>query len=191
MAVGPLDQLVDTGWGKAPRSVIKPRVMSRGTLLTLDMEKTQALCTEVLGFECARLDADTLLCRHKTDAPGARKGGDAPYWVLEIKRASANPSPQKMSNHWGIWVPEKEHVDAAHALLSANMEKYGIAKVHKPRFAHEGRRDYSMYFEDTSGNWWEIDRHPIEEEFIKFFNSGDWNSKAKEAAATAKQDAAE
>jgi hypothetical protein len=151
--------------------------MSRGTLLTLDLDKTRALCTEVLGFECVQLDADTLLCRHRTDAHS-----DAPYWVLEIKRASENPSPQKMSNHWGIWVQEKEDVDAAHALLSANMEKYGIAKVHKPRFAHEGRRDYSMYFEDTSGNWWEIDRHPIEEEFIKFFNSGDWDSKKKEAA---------
>ena len=178
----PMDQLVDTSWGKAPSSVIKPRIMSRGTLLSLDLDKTRALLTEVLGFECAAVAPDTLLARHRADAPGARKDGDAPYWVLEVKRAAENPSPQKMSNHWGMWVPEKEDVDAAHALLSANMEKYGIAKVHKPRFAHEGRRDYSMYFEDTSGNWWEIDRHPIEEDFIKFFSSGDWKAPKAEAA---------
>ena len=168
----PLDKLATADWGKAPNPVIKPLAMARGTLLSLDLAKTKRLCEEVLGFDVVERGPDRLLLRHKTDTAGA------PYWVLEVRAARENPSPQKMSNHWGIWVPEVADVDAAHALLSANMGTYGIAKVHKPRYAHEGRRDYSMYFEDTSGNWWEIDRHPEEEEFIKFFNSGDWDSRA-------------
>jgi hypothetical protein len=167
----PLDQLATADWGKAPDSVVKPVMMARGTLLSLDMAKTRLLCEEVLGFACIEIAPDRMLLRHRTDRSGA------PYWVLEVRAAPSNPTPQKMSNHWGIWVPEVADVDAAYALLSANMETYGIAKVHKPRYAHEGRRDYSMYFEDISGNWWEIDRHPIEDEFIKFFNSGDWDSR--------------
>ena len=172
-----LDELVTADWGKAASPVIKPVMMSRGTLLSLDMAKTRLLCEEVLGFVCVATAPDRLLLRHRTDRP-QKPGGGSRYWVLEVRAARDNPSPQRMSNHWGIWVPEIADVDAAYALLSANMEKYGIARAHKPRFAHEGRRDYSMYFEDTSGNWWEIDRHPEEDEFIKFFHSGDWDSRA-------------
>ena len=165
-----MDELASAPWGAAPTPVIRPVMMARGTLLSLDFAKTRRLAEEVLGFVCVEVAPDRMLLRHRTEKPGGR------YWVLEVRRADANPSPQRMSNHWGIWVPETEDVDAAYALLSANMDKYGILRVHKPRYAHQGRRDYSMYFEDTSGNWWEIDRHPEEEEFITFFNSGDWDS---------------
>ena len=153
-------------------------MLSRGTLLSLDLAKTKLLCEEVLGFDCVLTSPDRMLCRHRTDSSGDR------YWVLEVRAAAENPSPQRMSNHWGIWVPETADVDAAHALLSANMDRYGIAKVHKPRYAHQGRRDYSMYFEDTSGNWWEIDRHPVEDDFVKYFNSGDWDAPAPAPPAT-------
>lgn len=171
-AVRPLEQLPDSHWGLAANPVIKPLIISRGTMLSIDLGKTRALCEEVLGFQCAMLNSNVMFCRQRADA-----GGDRPYWVLEVHAVQSNPTPQRMYNHWGIWVPEVEDVDTGYALLTNNMQKYGIARVQKPRYAHQDWRDYSTYFEDISGNWWEIDRHPVEEEFIKYFNSGDWDSR--------------
>ena len=168
----PLQELPTSTWGLAANPVIKPKILSRGTLLSIDLEKTRALCEEVLGFHCVKVSDDVMYCRQRTV-----RNGDDPYWVLEVHSAPSNPTPQRMMNHWGIWVPSNADVDKGYETLSNNMEKYGIARVHKPRYAHEGWRDYSSYFEDISGNWWEIDTHPEEEEFIKYFNSGDWDSK--------------
>lgn len=173
----PLAQLPASNWGRAANPVINPMILSRGTLLSIDMARTRALCEEVLGFQCAMVNEELMFCRQRADA-----GTGQPYWVLEVHSATSNPTPQRMGNHWGIWVPEVEDVDAGYTLLSNNMEKYGIARVHKPRYAHEGWRDYSLYFVDISQNWWEIDRNPVEEEFIKYFNSGDWDAKERAQA---------
>ena len=43
-----LDQLPNKDWGKAASSVIKPLLLSRGTLETIDLARTRLLCEEVL-----------------------------------------------------------------------------------------------------------------------------------------------
>ena len=54
-------------------------------------------------------------------------------------------------NHWGIDVATKEEVDDAHAV--EHQEEYGLQKVQDPKMTHG---DYSFYFMDRDGNWWEI-----------------------------------
>lgn len=164
-----LDQLPAKDWGKASSSVIKPVLLSRGTLESTDLARTRLLCEEVLGFECAQLAPDRLILRHRSDRPGST------YWVLEVRAVPEVRTPQHMTNHWGIWVPTRKHVDDAFALLEANKEKYGLLRVQHPRQTHEGARDYSFYFEDISRVWWEIGEHPDEDAFMDLFAHGDWD----------------
>ena len=164
-----LDQLPAKDWGKAATSVIKPVLMARGTLESIDLAKTRLLCEEALGFDCVQLAPDRMIMRHKSDRPGSL------YWVLEVRGVKEVRTPQHMTNHWGIWVPSRAHVDAASDLLEANKERYGLIRVQNPRQTHEGGRDYSFYFEDISRVWWEIGEHPDEDEFMDLFGHGDWD----------------
>ena len=84
-------------------------------------------------------------------------------------------TPQNLTNHWGVWVPDRQAVDNAYALLKANKDKYGLLRVQNPRLTHEGGRDYSFYFVDIGGVWWEIVEHPDENEFVRLFREGDWD----------------
>lgn len=164
-----LDQLPTKDWGKAASSVIKPVLLSRGTIETIDLGRTRLLCQEVLGFDCAETGQGQLILRHRSDRPGST------YWVLEVRAVPEVCTPQHMTNHWGIWVPSRGHVDAAYELLNANRGKYGLLRVQHPRQTHEGARDYSFYFEDVSHVWWEIGEHPHEDEFMELFGHGDWD----------------
>ncbi len=163
-----LERLSEETWGRAARSVVKPLLLARGTLESIDLAKTRRLA-EVLGFDCAEPAPDRLMLRHRSD----RTGGTC--LVLEVRRVDQVRSPQHVSNHWGIWVPTRDDVDRSYALLAANAEALGLIRVQKPRPTHEGARDYSFYFEDESRNWWEIGEHPDEAEFVGFFANGDWD----------------
>jgi hypothetical protein len=164
-----LDELPEKGWGGSETSVIRPVLLSRGTIETVDLAKTRLMCEEVLGFECAPNGPGRMIMRHRSDAPGST------YWVIEAVEVPAIRTAQHMTNHWGIWVRGREAVDKAYALLENNKEKYGLARVQNPRQTHEGGRDYSFYFEDISHVWWEIAEHPDEDAFMELFGHGDWD----------------
>ncbi len=166
-----LDELPAKDWGKSATSVVKPVLLSRGTLETIDLAKTRLLCEEALGFECAETGPDSLILRHRSDRSGTT------YWVLEVRAVAEVQTPQHHTNHWGIWVPSRQAVDAAAALLDSNKENYGLLRVQKPRQTHEGGRDYSFYFEDISNVWWEIGEHPDEDDFMDLFGHGDWDQR--------------
>ena len=165
-----LADLPDKDWGKADNPVIKPVLLSRGTLETIDIHKTRLMCEEVLGFECAMLGADRMIMRHRSNRPGTT------YWVLEVCQAPEVRTPQHLTNHWGIWIKGRDAVDRACALLQENQERYGLLRVQPPRPTHEGARDYSFYFEDESHVWWEIGEHPDEDAFMDLFGHGDWDA---------------
>ncbi len=165
-----LDELPLKDWGKSEAPTVRPLLLARGTLESIDMAKTRRLA-EVLGFVCRDASPGRMLMRHSSD----RSGGI--YWVLEVRRVDQVRSPQHMTNHWGIWVPTRKDVDDAYELLAARQEELGLARVQKPRPTHEGARDYSFYFEDESRNWWEIGEHPDEDEFMELFGHGDWDQR--------------
>ena len=170
-----LDELPAKDWGKAASSVIKPVLLSRGTLESTDIARTRMLCEEVLGFDCAQPSPDRLVLRHRNDRPGST------YWVLEVQAVPEVRTPQHVTNHWGIWVHGRSAVDDAYALLDANQEKYGLLRVQNPRQTHTGGRDYSFYFEDISHVWWEIGEYPDEDEFMDLFGHGDWDQQEESA----------
>ena len=164
-----LDELPAKDWGRGASPVIRPVLLSRGTLESIDLAKTRLMCEEVLGFECAQPEPGRLILRHRTD-----RDRDI-YWVLEVRAVPEVRTPQHMTNHWGIWVHGREAVDAAYELLDANKEKYGLVRVQNPRQTHVGGRDYSFYFEDISHVWWEIGEYPDEDDFMDLFGHGDWD----------------
>jgi hypothetical protein len=164
-----LDELPSKDWGKGASSVVRPLLLSRGTLESIDLAKTRLMCEEVLGFECAEPAPGRLIMRHRSDPPGST------YWVLEVQAVPEVRTPQHMTNHWGIWVKGRDAVDRAYDLLEGNKEKYGLLRVQNPRQTHEGGRDYSFYFEDISHVWWEIAEHPDEDAFMELFGHGDWD----------------
>ena len=170
-----LDELPAKDWGKAASSIVKPVLLSRGTLESIDLAKTRLLCEDVLGFECAPLGANGLILRHHSE----RDGGT--YWVLEVRGVPEGSAPQNMTNHWGVWVPDQKTVDDAYTLLDTNQEKYGVLRIQKPRQNHEGGRDYSFYFVDISNVWWEIGEHPDEDAFMALFDHGDWDRQEEDA----------
>ena len=171
-----LEELPAKDWGQSASSVIKPVLLARGTLESVDLAKTRLLCEEALGFDCARLGPDRLILRHGSD----RSGGT--YWVLEVAAVDAVSAPQHMTNHWGIWVHGRGAVDAAYELLAGNKEKYGLIRVQNPRTTHEDGRDYSFYFEDISNVWWEIVEYPDEDEFMGLIDHGDWDQLGENAS---------
>ncbi len=164
-----LADLPGMDWGQAATSVIKPVLLSRGTLESLDIRKTRLMCEEVLGFDCAMLAPDRMIMRHRSDVSGST------YWVLEVRQVEQVRSPQHLTNHWGIWIKGREAVDKACSLLEQNKERYGLLRVQRPRPTHEGARDYSFYFEDEGNVWWEIAEHPDENAFMDLFGHGDWD----------------
>ena len=163
-----LELLPNSPWGRGAAPVIRPVMLTRGTLETCDMVKTRRL-GETLGFECRELPGGRMLMRHGSDR------SDASYWVLEVKPVTELRSPQNVTNHWGIWVPGRDSVNAAYEVLASRKDELGLTRIQNPRQTHDDQRDYGFYFEDTSRNWWEISEHPDESEFLKFFNSGDWD----------------
>lgn len=170
-----LSDLPAMDWGKGTASVIRPVLLARGTLESIDIGKTRLMCEEVLGFECAMLSPTRMIMRHASDAPGST------YWVLEVRQVDRVGTPQHLTNHWGIWIKGRDAVDQACALLEKNRDRYGLLRVQRPRPTHEGARDYSFYFEDESKVWWEIGEHPDEDAFMDLFGHGDWD---QQGAAT-------
>ena len=164
-----LEDLPAKDWGKGAASVIKPVLLSRGTIETIDLAKTRLMCEEVLGFECAEPAPGRLIMRHRSDRPGTT------YWVIEAVAVPEVHTPQQMTNHWGIWIKGRDAVDRAYELLENNKEEYGLLRVQNPRQMHDGGRDYSFYFEDISHVWWEIGEHPDEDDFMDLFGHGDWD----------------
>jgi hypothetical protein len=165
-----LDRLPEKDWGKAESPVIKPLLMARGTFETIDLAKTRLLLEEVLGFLCVEIGPGRAIFKQRNDRPGST------YWVLEAQEVPEVRSPQHMTNHWGIWVPTRQAVSDAAAVLQANKERYGLLRVQSPRMTHDGARDFSFYFEDISNVWWEIGENPDEDELMKLFANGvDWD----------------
>ena len=165
-----LDQLPTKDWGKAASSVIKPVSVFRAGPSKRSISAERACYAKrCWDLTARRRGRDDLSCVTGSDRPGST------YWVLEARAVPDVSTPQHMTNHWGIWVPSRGHVDAAYELLNANKEKYGLLRVQPPRQTHEGARDYSFYFEDVSHVWWEIGEHPNEDEFMELFGHGDWD----------------
>ena len=101
-------------------SVVKPYVMSHGTLECFSLKESRKFYEEFLGLECVR---------HAKPAMVVRCGLKFHVVCVEVGDAV---HPCSVLNHWGIDVQSKEAVDEAHANAIKFKEKYKIRQVLPP-----------------------------------------------------------
>lgn len=124
-------------------------VLSRGTLLTRDIDRLAAFAERELGPEAVRLGDQGLALRDRVTGEDGR-----PYWVLEARLADEIEVPQTALNHWGLTVDTSAKVDEAYERLKSLKEEFGLRHVQKPREQHGS---YSFYASDADSNWWEVE----------------------------------
>ena len=148
----------ETGTG-AP--ALKLNFLSHGTLESRDLERAREFYTRFLGLEVVRTSPISLLIR---------LGGPNTIAVVEQKnRSEAMP----LLNHNGLDVETREEVDAAHATVTAEAERWGFHKIGTPRLQHG---TYSFFFWDMDDNCWEILTNP-EGGYSWLFEQGDLTGK--------------
>ncbi len=126
-------------------SVVKPYLMSHGTLECYDLSKTRAFYEEFLGLETVR---------HAAIGMAVRLGLKFHVICLEV---GDTLQPVSLGNHWGLDLDSKEKVDEAHRSAVELKEKFGIREVGTPTNQHGA---YSFYLKDLDFNWWEIEYIP-------------------------------
>ena len=136
------DGIADTDNAK---SVVKPYVMSHGTMECYSLKESRKFYEDFLGLECVR---------HARPAMVVRCG--LKFHIVAVEVGSA-VHPQNVLNHWGLDVGSKEEVDRVHKEAIKNKEKYKIRQV-LPVVMQHGV--YSFYLEDLDHNWWEIQHYP-------------------------------
>jgi catechol 2,3-dioxygenase-like lactoylglutathione lyase family enzyme len=152
----------------ARSSVLKPLILSRGTLLTQDLRRARALFEEFLGLECMQIGPKRMLVRDRDPQVLRQRRGGA-YWVMDVREVS-DKAATNLFKHWGIEVASEQEVDRVHAFAVANKDRLGLKAVRKPRMQHG---THSFYAEDVDGNWWEVECRPPEEATDKVFARGD------------------
>src|SRR5216683_1496648 len=137
-------------------SVVKPMLLSHGTLMCKDLAKSRRFYEEFLGLEVVRHARPAMMLRLKTG-----------MYVVAVC-IGEKVSDQHVLTHWGVNVATREEVDRAHAEATRLKEKYGIRKINKVLERHGA---YAFYFQDLDNNWWEIQHEP--RAIDDFFDRGD------------------
>ncbi len=150
-----------------PRGVLNTRLYSHATLECLDIAKTRQFFDEFLGFETVQM-ADVSFW--------ARLGGD--QVIVVVKSPTGKMSPMKFLHHNGLDVASDAEVDAAHAIVTRDKEKWGLGKISRPMVQHG---TYCFYFADMDGNMWEILSNPVRG-YAWGFERGDQQGKGHLAA---------
>jgi len=137
-------------------SVVKPMLLSHGTLMCKDLAKSRRFYEEFLGLEVVRHARPAMMLRLKTG-----------MYVVAVCIGEKVPN-QHVLTHWGLNVASREEVDRAHADAVRLKDTYGIQKVNKVLERHGA---YGFYFQDLDNNWWEIQHEP--RAIDDFFDKGD------------------
>ena len=122
-------------------SVVKPYLLTHGTLECYNLKESRRFYEEFLGLECVR---------HAKPAMAVRCG--MKFHIVCIEAGNAL-KPCGVFNHWGIDVASREEVDLAYRKAKELQDKYGIRQINEPVAQHG---TYSLYLEDLDHNWWEI-----------------------------------
>lgn len=123
-------------------SVVKPLLMSHGTLECRNLNETRKFFEEFLGLECVR---------HNVEGMHARCGMKFSIVCLQVEKQVNKLS---MFNHWGLDVESKEQVDVAYKAAIEMKDKYKIKSITEPVMRHG---IYSFYLEDLDSNFWEVE----------------------------------
>jgi catechol 2,3-dioxygenase-like lactoylglutathione lyase family enzyme len=146
---------------------LKPKIVSRGTIVSHDLERARRFYEEFLGLECVEYAPGAMLVRDH-DPLGLRQRAGKPYWVMDVRERKGEWNTN-LFKHWGIDVTSNEQVDRVQAYAVANKERLRLKTVRKPRLQHG---TYSFYLEDEDGNWWEVECRPPGEDNDTIFAGG-------------------
>ncbi|MGR3375966.1 VOC family protein [Salipiger abyssi] len=123
-------------------SVVKPLMMTHGTMECRNLTESRKFLEEFLGMECVR---------HNPDGMHARCGMKFSIVCIQTEKPG---NTLTILNHWGLDVESKEAVDEAHKAAHEMKDKYKIKSITDPIVRHG---IYSFYLEDLDGNFWEIE----------------------------------
>jgi catechol 2,3-dioxygenase-like lactoylglutathione lyase family enzyme len=127
------------------QSIVKPYMMSHGTLECRNLHRSRQFYEKVLGLECVVHSPSAMVIRLALK-----------FYVVAVEVGDAM-HPAELLNHWGLDVGSKEEVDQAHQGILKVKDEYGIMEVREPVMRHGV---YSFYFRDHDSNWWEIQYYP-------------------------------
>jgi len=130
---------------RTENSIVKPYVMSHGTMECYSLKESRKFYEEFLGLECVR---------HAKPSMVVRCG--LKFHIVSVEVGDAL-KPVNLLNHWGVDVGSKEEVDTAYENALKFKGKYKIGQITKPIDQHGV---YSFYIEDLDHNWWEIQYYP-------------------------------
>lgn len=137
--------------------LIRPTLLSHGTLECRDLESSRRFYHEVLGLETVRTGPVSM---------NVRLGG---YWVIVVLQIGDTVKPSSQGRHYGLDMNNPAEVDDAYQKVLSVQEDYGILKVTKPRSQHGV---YSFYLTDQDYNWWEF-QYAADKLYDRLFEQGD------------------
>jgi catechol 2,3-dioxygenase-like lactoylglutathione lyase family enzyme len=122
-------------------SVVKPYVLSHGTLECYSLARSRRFYEEFLGLQCVK---------HGRRSMAVRCG--LKFHIVCVETGE-HLKPVAVMNHWGLDVRSAAEVDAAYQAALRLKDEYGIREVQAPLRQHGV---YSFYLVDLDHNWWEI-----------------------------------
>lgn len=155
-----LRTLLDDAFADPPPmdSIVKPYVLSHGTLECYSLKASRRFYQEFLGMECVQ---------HGERSMAIRCGMKFHVICVEM---GPKLKPVGYLNHWGVDVGSRQAVDDAHAAAVAHQQTYGIGRITDTVEQHGV---YSFYFEDLDHNWWEIQHYEAGFQHNDIFDFGD------------------
>ncbi len=123
-------------------AMIKPELLSHGTIECSDIAATRRFLTEFLGID---------VVRPLPEAQYLWKGG--PWSVVCVCVEDSEAKAQGPQNRFKLSVGSAAEVDAAHTAALAQKSAYGIRTV-EPIRERAGIRSFML--QDLNLHWWEI-----------------------------------
>lgn len=125
-------------------TLLKPKLLSHGTVECRDIQAAKRLYTELLGMEVVQTSAISLMMRLNSTTTIA---------CVQTR----GPNGAGHYSHFGFDFDTREEVDHAWEVVKAHQEEYGLRKITRPADQHG---TYAFYIEDADGNWWEFLTNP-------------------------------
>ena len=122
--------------------MIKPELLSHGTIECSDIAATRRFLTEFLGID---------VVRPLPEAQYLWKGG--PWSVVCVCVEGGEAKDQSPDNHFKLAVDSAADVDAAHAAAVKHRDDFGILQVLDVE-ERAGVRAFKL--QDMNKTWWEI-----------------------------------
>jgi catechol 2,3-dioxygenase-like lactoylglutathione lyase family enzyme len=138
--------------------MIKPELLSHGTIECADIAATRRFLTEFLGVD---------VVRPLPEAQYLWKGG--PWSVVCVCIEGAEAKDQGPQNRFRLSVASAAEVDAAHGAALVQKDSYGIRAV-APIEQRGGIRSFRL--QDLNKHWWEI-TSATQSHYDDMFRQGD------------------